>query len=569
MGYYFFRKSNNFEKANEYIGYFIDENEWLNDLDCLPLKLKWCLKICRSPQKENDLAEGVDVNTHYEFYRIVFSDLKKAIQNDLFENDLYSYIERAEEIMILLEQSNERFASFGLSSADIISYVPPTVAEREKNISLHWSKKANDWYESVEKVLANVESPYQAYSQLLAYEYQTKYISNSKIKKLLTAQIVDRIVADPRLTLDEKKNLLINQTIEQIPHVNVQGSIKKNPRKLAKKLPKAELYFDAISKVDLLIPDWRDKNFDFQNVEIIDAALTLRRLLRKEWFDIDSYIESQIVPGNILYVGDLLYLIEKLRKNGLIKKSQYLKSKLLNLCLEVNLSNIPEEAIQMILYKIRPLAVNYKRDDVVAVIDSIDLTVERKYHLALLDWPLHEIALKLSDQKAILKRFLDDYINAVVKGSYYKIHGKNNLSDTILDEMELALHKYHGDILTIALATSESYYETIISKDSAYGKTAAEGYVRSVSPFWISQFYCTYDPIFDIGVAYLIAQTYESKPYESAFGCALEAIIDDDESENDYQLSQEEIQTVLNNIVSICPKAKEEIDAYLKKYPLK
>ena len=571
MSYYFYSKAGYPSTAGKNIqiiykaetllsennGAIVHDN--MSENDFLLYRLEWYLAICESLRKSNNVVMGVDISADYQFYVIVFNLLKKAIEINS-SNQNTNFLEKAEELMILLERSNERFSSFGINASDIKSYVPETVQAHEENISRHWSKKADGWYESVDITLSKVTDPFEAYSWLLSYDYQNEFLNNSKITKLITRNIVDRIYNDSRLTAEKKTQLLVDHIVVQVKKLKVKRNIKKHPSLLKKVRPKAELYYQAISKIDQLVPNWKDEQVDRQ-VNIIDASLDLRKALDKEFFDINNHIHSMSLSvNNIDHVGEMLYLVDKLRVHGWIQKAKEIKSQILDLtlgCLTLSSDTLSGHTLQMILYKVRPLAIKYKREDVVSEIDKIEITLERKYSLNLID-PLYDIvSVKSEEQDVLARKFMDDYIDMVALEAYESLHGIVNTNKKIIDEMEHLLVQNLDELLR---ATDE--------QNSWYRNIFEDPCIRSLNPFWVSEFHGSSNPKINTGVCYLIAQTYETIPFKTGFGVALEDLIDED-GEYDYRLSKDEIQIVLNNIVTICPKAKKEIDAYLKKYPLK
>ena len=577
MSYYFHQKNGDFDLAKKAIADIITEeardedaaknpNSYLNKADCLLFKLKWYLSICRCTQKDTGFIHkiedtiAVSVEENYNFYRMVFNLLKKTMRSGISEQEIQDCLKEAEGILILLEQSNERFASFGLKTEDVLSYSPPTSQEREENIARHWSKKAEDWYKSVDNTLAKVSNPFEAYSWLLSYNYQNQFLNNSKIQKLMTENLVDRIYNDSRLTQEHKVRLLIELVLIEAKKLKVKRNIKKTPTVFKKILPKAKLYYQAISKIDQLMPNWKVEQVNRQ-VEIVDVSLDLRKVLDKEFFDINNHIQSLCLSvHNIDYIGKILYLADKLRVYGWIQKAKEIKSQILDLTLEglaLSSDTLSGHTLQMILYKVRPLAIKYNRNDVVSEINKIEMTLARKYSLNLID-PLYDVvSIKGEEQDTLARKFMDDYIDMVALEAYESLHGIVNTNKKIIDEMEHLLVQNLDELLR---ATDE--------QNSWYRNIFEDPCIRSLNPFWVSEFHGSSNPKINTGVCYLIAQTYETIPFKTGFGVALEDLIDAD-GEYDYRLSKDEIQTVLNNIVTICPKAKKEIDAYLKKYPLK
>ena len=529
--------------------------------DRLDFRLNYYLAICNSPNYDKNAEQihnhGLDVVDNYDYYTFVLYTLQYALSLSTDSTARENYIREAEKLIIMLEEQNDRFAWYGLSKDDVLAYVLPFEIDLKENKKLHWSKKADNWYASVEKALASTKEPYAIYKLLLNFDYQAKVLSNAKINKLLKANFIDALYCDTRLSAEQKSELLFDNIVSQIHSIKV--SRKKTAAFVKKHSTKLQLLYDAISKSLQLIPELNDHVLTGKIVLLLDFMLVLQKLLKKEAFDIREYIEKCISSDNVNYIGELIYFADKIRMAGYIKKSQDLKSMILDLCFEVDFETLSEDVIQMILFKVKPLAIKFERNDLIAKIDSVPNTIEREYYLELL-LPGHLISL--SEQTTIACKFLDEYIEAVAVEAYNQMH--NGLPVKRLDEMEQALVEYLDWLLLVANLSEHNYYEPIFGNKTAFNKTIESGFVRQLCPFWISQFYSSNNPNVDIGVCYLIAQTYDAIPMDGKLACALETVIDYEENENDYQLPRDAIQEMLDNIMKICPKAKKDIDCYLK-----
>ena len=557
MNYYFDVNDENFEGAQKSIDIvklietrlsnsndisIIVEN--MSEEELLLFRLNWYLTICQAPKfgvsSERHNPDGVNIETNYEFYYLTFGLLRKVFCNKAHEHG--DFLRKAEELIILIEHQNDRFATYGLSENDIINYVPLSMDEHLQIKKTHWSKKAEFWYDSVRNALTTSNNPYDAYKLILTFDYQKEFITNSKINRLVKNGFVDALYEDVRLTPEEKKELLINHIVKEVSiHFKVKGNLKKSSRLLTQLQPKAELYYQALSKMEFINRNWRTQPINSSTICMVDAALVLRRILDKEFFDIYAYIESQISTENIDYIGDLLYLADKLRVVGLIKKSKELKNKILDLCLKTNLTKLSESTIQMILYKIRPLAINYKREDVVSQIDKIPITIARKYSLALLDHQTYALALKYYEPENIATQFMDDYIEMVAIEAYNKIHNHEVMVD--IDAMEKNLLKYLDDLFFVT-DIPWGHYRNI------FDHLEDEDCHRSLHPYWAREFHSSSKLEVNIGLCYLIAQKYDKIPFDDAIQEALNYITEDE----DCIISREELDAVVCNIEKMCPK---------------
>ena len=134
------------------------------------------------------------------------------------------------------------------------------------------------------------------------------------------------------------------------------------------------------------------------------------------------------------------------------------------------------------------------------------------------------------------------------------------------EEIVLRSSEMVYDYYLLLYANMKSTWYARIFGNRALGENAPKGAVRQASPFEMSQFtYASYNPIVDIGVCYLLAESYDDIYRESMFDCPLEEVVENDGSERDYTLSDEGIKEVIDNIIKICPKAKKDIDRYFGK----
>jgi len=513
--------------------------------DKLEHRLEYYLAICKGPNY-NENAErlhnnGLSVADNYDYYTFVLYTLQYALSLVVDSELQQNYIKEAEELIIMLEEQNERFAWYGLSKEDVLSYTIPLDINLMENKKLHWSKKADNWYTSVVKTLSTTKDPYNIYKLFLTFDYQTKVLSNAKINKLLKAGFIDAIYNDARLSTEQKTELLIDNVVSQIYSIKV--SRKKAAAFVKKHGPKLQLFFDAISKSAQLMPELNDHVLTSKIVLLLDFMLALKKLLKKEVFDIKEYIEKCISSDNVNYIGELIYLTDKIRMAGHIKKSQQFKSMILDLCFEADFDALPEDVIQMLLFKVRPLAIKSGQTDLVDKIDAIPLTIERKYYLELLI-PGH-LAVGVSEQTSIACKFLDDYIENVAIEAYNQMH--NSLPLEPLDEMQQALIKYLDWLLLVAELREHCYYEPI------FGQSNESDLHRKLHPYWACEFHDSSKLEVSIGLCYLVAKYADKMPFQNAVEESLSYITEVD----GFQITKEQLELVLSNIKKIYPNYKE------------
>ena len=210
----------------EFIENFIDAHSFstvkpsdLTSKDMLVNRLKYYLLICQSPQYDafmmSSSTDGISFDSNYKFYITVFDLLKRALRFDLDAEDEEEIVRGSEKLIIMFEQHNERFALYGMSKEDIINYTPPSVIEYTSTRALHWSKKAQSWYQSVTASLQNVSNPYEIYKLLLTWDYYQD-ISSSKILQLSKRGLSHEIYSDSRLNDMQKRELLYDHIISQL-----------------------------------------------------------------------------------------------------------------------------------------------------------------------------------------------------------------------------------------------------------------------------------------------------------------------------------------------------------------
>lgn len=516
------------------------------------IRLDYYQAICKYPTLEeksgNKFVEGIDVSSYYEYYVFVLKTIQHVLSMELEMHLRESYLKKAESLIVLIEEQNERFTWYGLSEKEIMNYNPPTLENYSENQKLHWSKKADIWYDLVEKTLKKTEDPYSVYKLLLTFDYQTKALSNAKINKLLKANFIDMIYNDTRISAEQKQALLVNHVILQIQSFKfsrkLAQAISKKHIPIRHLLPILHLFFEAMNKAIILLPEFEEHVLSNKTALILDCAFILQKLLKKEVINTREYIEKCISLDNIDFVGELIYFADKIRMNGYIQKSQELKNKIMDLCLQVNLSELPEITIQMIHYIIRPIAVNYKRSDVLEKIDELEMTVARKYHLGLLECS-HNFFLKT---EKIAMNFLNDYFDAVTIEVYNNYH-HHKLSPVYVDEMEKALRSHLNSINIYNLGPDYLEFEDILDED----------YFRCINPILLSEFYGFDKKKVRIGICYLLAMSFSTNTYSSKF--IYDALMHVSETE-DYNMTKEEILFIADNILKICPDAKEDIDRY-------
>ena len=334
------------------------------------------------------------------------SILHFTIEYELDKCEMYCKI--AKNIIILIEESLGRFAFWGMTQEQILGYKLLSNEEyqivREASIKSHYTKRADVWYCSLEKTLVHADTPYSIYKSILDADYK---ISKSFAACLIKNNFVAKLLLDPRLTSEQKHYLLGEFTATQ-----VEKLYRKNCRK-KKKLPqfgkrfqnRLAIYAQLLSSAELLF----DNNVNRMNVYtrlcIYRATYILKKSIGVEILDPKPYILQDIVSENMEWIDLFLELAEWTRLSGYMKQSKQMKNKLLDCCLALDFEQLSEEQIQLILYRLTPLAHKYQRKDVVDAL-STQLDIRREFCVDLLGSPI----ISDQDKQEIVRRFADELL---------------------------------------------------------------------------------------------------------------------------------------------------------------
>ena len=556
MCYYFYHNANQPELAylsivqllliekqleSEGIEIMCDE---ITGIAFLQIRIKYFLSICQKPtfdaNADRQTSLGVSIADAYEFYLLLFKLLMKAISQEQDSNLCKQYLQKAEEILILFEEENDRFATYGFTKDEILAYNPPTTEEREQNDEKSSSTKANGWYETVDKALQACSNPYLIYKRLLTFGYQCDVLSNEKVDKLVSENLANRIFDDSRLTIEDKKALLIEHVTTQM---RLFASEELTHAEFAERYrPELQLYNMALGKAAQLLPEVTECRMTYWHSALLECLLILEKCLELESTCTIEHIGRCLSMDNIDFLGTIIGLAERIDTFGYSKEAEELDLKVLQLCVEADLSSLSEEVVQTLLYKVRPLALVYDDELALNKIDSIEFTLGRKYCLELI-FP-QSLALGLSEQGSLAFRFMDDYMEAVATEAYNEMH--NGCPIEHLGEMEKILSERWEELLLLADLNEEQWYEPIFQPTD---ETCCH---RGMHIYWALEFYTPKQKEAAIGMCYLVARVCEDIPFTGALEAALLNLTEIE----GYEISQEEMEVVLDNVASIYPKFK-------------
>ena len=312
----------------------------------------------------------------YDYFRHVLN--ATVIILNLAENhelDGYEHLfELANNLIIQIEESLGRFSFYDLNHERILEYVSPTeeeyVLQVDRFQKTHYTKKAATWYSTLVQAIDSANDPFPIYKLILNAEY---VISRSQAAVLIKNNFASKILLDHRLTGEQKRYLSVEFCAEQIDilrNLHCRRPMRvKNLAKTHKNI--LSLYAQLLSGAELLLENECTTENLQMRLDIYRSAFILKRTIGVEILDPKPYINSDICPQNIVfYLPEFLEMTEWTRTSGYIKQSQQMKHALLDSCMSLDFDYLPEDAVQLILYYIEPLAKNYKRQDVLDILQT-------------------------------------------------------------------------------------------------------------------------------------------------------------------------------------------------------
>ena len=551
MCYYFYSKQKNYSEAQKYINLLklVEDtiiskqvNIEYGDMDyedLLLYRVKYYLLICGCSGEENSGSEKVDIQSNYEFYLIIFQLLQQAqkMSGDYIDHDFV--MKKSEELIIMFEEQSNRFCPTGLSEEYMMNYIPPTLEQRDENQILHWKRKADLWYSSVDECIRDHDNVYELYKILLTWQYY-QTIGVSKIAQLEKHKLVQRIFADTRLTDLQKEELLFEYVIDQL-----SGAINSMPRwEMGKQKDRyshvAKLYFECLRLYKTKVEAAYHNAPSRLKTRLYECSTAFKYLIGEDICDFYHELESDIsLPrlSGIVHTCDAIEIVRRYR-NG--RKAKTLKNKLLQLIPNIHESDYSKHDLRLIAFKMFKLADECKIDNVCISSLRSNENIEQRWFLDL----LQNEALSFEDREFIAKGFLDAYINAVSIEAYSQVHNKD-FSTESLDEMEMLL-KRNIELLLLIVDTNHCWYRNI------FNHPYCDDWHRSLHPYWAREFHDFQNKAVNIGLCYLIAQYCKVIPYKDAVGESLEYLTESD----GYDIDKEELQIVLDNIKKIYPDFK-------------
>lgn len=476
-------------------------------------------------------------------------------------DELYSLLN---ERIIVMDNSLGRFRFWETDRESLLNY---NILSEEDYNSLyqsykkeHWAKKAKRWYESVEQAINKTDTPFPIYKLLLNWEYNEQFMKSSQTAELVKHNMMARIAEDERLSNEERKQLMLfipseHLSQQRFPRTNRQVKWFTDRYKHL-----LTLYANGLSYGIKFSPF---KELPIRHrINILKSALIIRKSLRISIIDIERLLMEEIREDNISYFSELLNLADLIRQSGQIKRSQYIKNRILDVVEQTDLSSLSERDIQLLDFKIAPLAISYKRQGVADSIKRYITSLQRIYHIGLLsaevsDW----------DRKNIANEFLYDYLNVIALDAYQTIHGNSKITKFEAKLREIN-EKYDDVVAAYENVLNENIDLLIQHSDNDYGlmfnypqnRDVEIQTIHHVSPYWAMEFHDSRDCQVQIGILYLVAMCYDSIPFDNPLTEGLMMLTEDE----NYSISQEELEEVCNNLIMLQHKAKQDIEKYHK-----
>lgn len=388
--------------------------------------------ICPSPHftAAGELEKATDWRlslkeypTEYPYYRFLLDAVQGVIRiSTEYEIDLAEkYRDLANDLIILIQDSLGLFEWHQLSVQQIIDYEILADDVYQKRLSAyklaHYSKNATAWYHSLEKALSYVSDPYPIFKYVLNADFD---LSKSRVALLLRNDFAAKLLFDSRLTGEQKRYLSVEFCAEQLDRLrNAHCRLPMRVKSLSKTHKSLlTLYAQLLSGAELLLEDMYTWKEEQTRIGIYRAAFILKRTIGVEILDPKPYIVSDINPHNIVYLAEFLELAEWTRTSGHTKQSKQMKNALLDCCLELEYDFLPEDVVQHILYRLEPLARNYKRQDVLDVLWKL-ASPRRSFCVDLIDSCFLSFSEKMSIisdlSGEILMEICDQYYERVTR----------------------------------------------------------------------------------------------------------------------------------------------------------
>lgn len=339
-------------------------------------------------------AWGLSLADHpfaYDYFRHVLN-ATVIILNLVKDHKLDGYehlFDLANKLIIQIEESLGRFSFYNLNHERILEYVSPTEEEYTLQVEqfkkTHYTKKAATWYLTLVQTIDSANDPFPIYKLILNGEYE---LSRSQAAALLNNNFASKLLLDHRLTGEQKRYLANEFCAEQVNMLRVIHCPRPTRIKGLAKTHKnlLTLYAQLLSGAELLLEDVYTWGEEHIRIDIYRAAFILKRTIGVEILDPKPYILFDIGPHYhlVYFLAEFFELAEWTRTSGYIKQSKQMKTAILDSCLELDFDSMKEVDIQNVLFRIEPLARNYKRQDVIDLL-SKQHNVRRSFFVDLLD----------------------------------------------------------------------------------------------------------------------------------------------------------------------------------------
>lgn len=361
---------------------------------------------------------------YYNYYKSLLEACRKTIKvaTDYSEVELVEkLVKQANEMIMEIESSLGDFCFHGLNREQVLGYRLLTEDEyseaHQKYKAMHWTKKAAGWYESLIRWLQHCPDPYLIYRMMLSAEYG---ISKANAAQLVKKGFASYILNDRRLTPQQLQELLYCHCPEQIYKLRKKHSRRyysgKNFGNKCRSM--LTVFAQLLSGAELYL-EYHQGQASFEGrAKLYRAAFIIKRSIGVQVFDPEPHILEEIhclsqinkeqddkLPEIIDW---LLILADWTRTAGHLKQSQRMKHAILDYCLGLEYESLPEATVQFILYRVELLARNYKRQDVVDVLQKQRAkgSARRSFYVDLLDTSLLTVSQKRREVSSLAKELL-------------------------------------------------------------------------------------------------------------------------------------------------------------------
>ena len=360
-------------------------------------------------------------------------------------------------LIIQVENSLGRFCFYDIPL--LLEYKPLPKEEYDESFEvckkLHWSKKAKNWYASVEKTLKETVYPISIYKLLLTWDYHEECLQASHTAELVKHNLIETLLNDDRISSEECTQLLLGYVSQQLQgKIDYISKLRNRVPFLQKHKNLLNIYAKAYS---IPFAEYALETFNFSSIEsLIDFyrfMVGMYDVMGLELCNFKIHLLNDIKFEHAKYFNEFLWMAKCIKKVGDKSTARKIRLKVLDETLKIDWASLSEEEIQMVDYFIKPLATKYNKQDVIEYIEKANQTFERGYHLAL----INSERIPEKDKKLIFKRFYNNCVDEIGKYYYNSINyiGSSVYPHKFIDQLRLFEEKvlvdrgYFGGVIPL------------------------------------------------------------------------------------------------------------------------